>query len=297
MLETASYLIISLVLLAYTFTNFTVGHFYTNLTTFENQFLLVPRLVGDQFQKELTAKSVLVIDRQTKTVLWAKESGQRRSIASLTKLITALVFLETQPDWEQFIELTTSDFQAGDSRFLRKGEQFTVKDLFNIALISSDNVAVTTLVRSTNIPSAEFINQMNVKARILGMTNSEFIDPTGLSAKNQSTVTDLSKLANKAFADPLIQEALSLKKYSVQVKPKNTLRVIENTNKLLTGENTKFLYGKTGSTEEAGYCLISEYETKNSNQVIIILLGSENDELRFSETKALAEWVSNNFDF
>lgn len=297
MLETASYLIISLVLLAYTFTNFTVGHFYTNLTTFENQFLLVPRLVGDQFQKELTAKSVLVIDRQTKTVLWAKESGQRRSIASLTKLITALVFLETQPDWEQFIELTTSDFQAGDSRFLRKGEQFTVKDLFNIALISSDNVAVTTLVRSTNIPSAEFINQMNVKARILGMTNSEFIDPTGLSAKNQSTVTDLSKLANKAFADPLIQEALSLKKYSVQVKPKNTLRVIENTNKLLTGENIKFLYGKTGSTEEAGYCLISEYETKNSNRVIIILLGSENDELRFSETKALAEWVSNNFDF
>jgi len=296
MFESLSYILISLVFLTYTFTNNTLGTLTQN-NYYLNKIFSTPRLVGLTFEKDLTAASGAVVEQQTNTILWQKDKDLKKPIASLTKLMFAEIFLESQPDWEKQVLLEPADFQKSGSKYLKLNEQLSVRDLFHTALIASDNVAVSALVRTTGLSESQFVERMNQQARLWGMTNTEFFDATGLAVKNQSTVSDLIILAKIAFNNPYIQDALNKKTYLIKVGPKNQTRTITSTNKLLGEQSINFLYGKTGSTTEAGNCLISEFLIKDFTKVIIILLGSQSDELRFSETKLLAEWVNNNFEF
>ncbi len=288
---------ISLIIFLYTFTNFNIGQIYLSPSLNTQSIFNKPKMTGQNFQGEISADSVLIIDAKTKVKLWGKEAETKRPSASLTKLMTALVFLKSAPHWQKVIEIKKADFQYGSSRYLKLGEQLTVKDLFHVGLIGSDNVAITALVRSTGLSEEEFIKRMNQQARLLGMNNSSFVEPTGLLSENVSTATDLSQLVDRAFQETLINQVTSLKNYQLFINPGERTREIINTNKLLGNNEFKIVAGKTGSSVEAGYCLASLLQGNNGQQIVIIVLGSKGDESRFSDTKTLAEWVFANFIF
>jgi len=288
---------ISLIIFLYTFTNFNIGQIYLSPSLNTQPIFNEPEMTGQNFEGEISADSVLIIDAKTKVKLWGKKTETKRPIASLTKLMTVLVFLQTRPSWQEVVEIKNEDFRYGSSRNLRLGEQLTIKDLFHIGLIGSDNVAISALVRSTGLSEEEFIKRMNQQARLLGMNNTSFVEPTGLLAENVSTATDLSQLTDRVFHEPLISQVTSLNNYQFIINQGKKSREVINTNKLLDNKEIKVLAGKTGSSIEAGYCLASLLQGNSEQQTIIIVLGSRSDENRFADTKTLAEWVFANFIF
>lgn len=288
-------LIFSLTFSLYTFSNITIGEIYFSPDQKNNyQILTKPEKFGEDFDGAITAESVLIIDKTTKSILWQKEADTERSIASITKLMTALVFLETGPNWQEVIELQYNDFIKGGSFYLRNSEKLTVKDLFYLSLISSDNVATLALINSTGLNQAEFISLMNQKARLLGMESTFFTDPTGVNLDNVSTASDLSQLVIEAFENPFIKEVTSLKNYQIIVNDSEG-RLITNTNILLDNKELNVIRGKTGYLAEAGYCLISEFGNNDQKTIYIILLGSQEEDDRFTDTKILADWVNESY--
>lgn len=297
MFSSIYYIFISFIFFLYTFTNLNIGQIY--LTTIKNNqpVFLKPKMVGQNFSDNLTAKSVLIVDQKTRTNLWEKDPGSPRSIASLTKLMTTLVFLKSSPDWQKIIEIKFIDFQHGSSRYLKLGEQLSVKDLFYLGLIGSDNVAISALVRSVGFSEEDYVKLMNQQARLLGMTKTYFSEPTGVSAENISTANDLSQLIYQAFSREEIRQATNLNNYQISINQGKIKREVINTNKLLVDNNFKIFAGKTGSLEAAGYCLVNQLADITNQQIMIIILGSESEDKRFTETKTLANWIFENFIF
>ena len=141
----------------------------------------------------LTAKSALVLDLDKGTVLYDKNSEEVRSIASLTKLMTAMVFLECGIDLFDTVTISREDTRASARSHLRPGETFYLIDLLHASLMPSDNRATRALVRATGLSPQEFVGRMNRKADSLGLVNTEFTDPTGLDADNVSTAWETAK--------------------------------------------------------------------------------------------------------
>lgn len=275
------------------FTNFTIYSFYQGNTGSGNKILMAPKKIGDEAMPELTAKNFLAVDHETKTVLLSENEKSQSPIASITKLMTAIVFLQNNPAWDKIIEIKIVDFRGSGSRYLLNGDQLTIKEAFYTALVGSDNIATLALVRNSGLSEEEFIAKMNQEARLYGMNDTKFVEPTGLSPENISTAFDLSLLANKAFAYQEIIEATGLENYRLKINGNPGL--VENTNKLLIDREVIVLGGKTGYLVEAGYCLISELENQSNQKIIVIILGSRDDDSRFNETKALSQWVFHNY--
>ncbi len=242
---------------------------------------------------KVSAKSVLVADTTSNKILFEKNGELVLPLASLTKLMTALVFLDTKPDWNKSVSMQASDQRNGGSSTLKKSETVKVKDLFNTALIASDNNATVALVRSTGISEIEFVRMMNEKAKELNLISSSFKEVTGLSKDNKGTVFDVYLLAKEAFNQSVISETLSMSEYSF-TSLSGQKHHVKNTNKLLNSY-LKPDAGKTGYTEEAGYCLALRAKNSNQNQVIAIILNSESRDQSFQEAKALIQWSFDNY--
>jgi D-alanyl-D-alanine carboxypeptidase len=135
------------------------------------------------FNKNLTVKSALVLEKRTGNVVFEKSAGEVRPIASLTKLMTALVFLEYNPGWDKIVTLEKTDFVGGATLWLKKGDKVRVKDLFYAMLAGSKNNAAEALVRSTGLKREKFIELMNEKAQNWSLSNTIFYDTTGLDEK------------------------------------------------------------------------------------------------------------------
>jgi D-alanyl-D-alanine carboxypeptidase len=256
---------------------------------------------------ETSAKSTIIIDVETGKILYEKNANQVLPIASLTKLMTALVFLNsrsgstrnsTQIDWEEIVTLIPQDQAEGATLFVNAGEKIKVKDLFYSMLVGSANNATKALIRSTGLTQGEFVEQMNQKAKDLELENTRFTEPTGLDPKNVSTTYEIALLAKKAFENEKIREATVMEKYIFRTAGAEIQHTIKNTDKLLktflNQDSYKILAGKTGYLEEAGYCLISEVE-KDGHRIIGVILGSEKEEVRFLEMKGLVWWVFENY--
>jgi len=166
---------------------------------------------------KITAKSAIAVDAKTGTILYKNNSQEIRSMASITKLMTALVFLDHNPGWQKEIFTIASDRRNGGIIHLNTGEVMTLKDLFYTALIASDNDAAMALARSTGLSESEFINKMNQKAKQIGLTDTQFSDPTGLKFSNKSTAQEIIKLLNYALQDSVIKDATSTAKYEFEV--------------------------------------------------------------------------------
>lgn len=217
-----------------------------------------------------------------------------------------MIILDSSPDWQKEVEyifqdniaLTDkqSDIEPSQIKFAI-GEKIKIKDLFAAGLIRSANNAIKTLARQINFCCNQtFIDKMNQKAKELGMINTLFIEPTGLSPKNISTAEDLAKLIQIISEKSEIAKLLSTEIYSFQAQDKNNqikLYQLKNNNKLLNSF-LKIKAAKTGYLDEAGYCFagILEY---NKKKLAVILLGSQSEKDRLQEVKGLAWWAATNF--
>lgn len=250
---------------------------------------------------KITAKSALVIDKKTGKILYQHNDSDILPIASITKLMTALVFLDNNPGWEEEISFIGEDRSEGSADYLYLSESVKIRDLFYLSLMMSNNSATTSLVRSTGLGRSEFIGLMNKKAKGFGMADTRFVDVVGFDDFNISTVRDLAKLTSVAFANPDIQEVTTTGRYTIHTINTDRYFYIYNTNYLLgsflNGGEYDIAGGKTGYTSAAGYCLATEISKEGAGDIIIIVLGSDSMENRFQDTKALAYWVFSNYEW
>lgn len=246
---------------------------------------------------DIKAEAAGVFDANSRFKLWASNDTTVRPIASITKLMSALVFLEHNPGWSQTVEISSEDNRLGSKAYLFLGDRLSEKDLFRTALVASDNTAITALVRTTGLSEKEFVAEMNQKASLLRLKSTTFVEPTGLDSGNQSTVKDITRLALMAFNNPDIRQALQFSNYEFETENGKKVSVI-TTNELLEipSDNPHLLAGKTGHLTEAGYCFVGWFE-KNGHTVITVVLGASEATDRFTETEKLVRWAYSAFSW
>ncbi len=251
------------------------------------------RLNSSSLGIKISAASAMVVDKRTNSILWQKNPEEARPIASITKLMTALVFLDNNPGWQTEVTIQESDSREGGRVRVYNGEKMYVKDLFNASLVASSNNSTMALARSTGLTEEGFVEAMNQKAQELGMSDSIFFEPTGLDPANVSTAFDIIKLAQTALSQPDIAAATKQKEYKFSIinAPRNY--TLKNTDRLLNSY-LNVVSGKTGFLDEAGYCLVSNIDN-NGHEVLVVVLGSETEDSRFQEVKALSQWSFDNY--
>ncbi|EKD49579.1 MAG: hypothetical protein ACD_63C00104G0003 [uncultured bacterium] len=252
--------------------------------------------IGSQKSPSLTASAAVSLDAYSEKILFQKDPDTRRSIASLTKLMTAQVFLDNNPGWEKEVKIISSDFVGGATLGVRAGDIVTSLNMFNSMLVGSRNNAVKALVRSTGMSEVDFVAKMNKKAEIWGLKNTRFVEPTGLDARNFSTALEYAKLSKKVLQNPEIVRGSTMKSYSFWTKNTNRAVSTKATNKLLERGNI-VTGGKTGFTYEAGYCLMSRLRKNRADraEVINVVLGESRFSRALDETAGLASWAFRNY--
>jgi len=211
------------------------------------------------------ARAALVVDATTGEVLFDKNSGQAMPIASLTKLMTAMVFLEMKPDLSRRVMVSREDLAGSGHTKLRAGEIITMRDLLHMALLSSDNAATRTLVRNADLPPEEFLARMNRKAQVMGLQQTRFVEFTGLSEQNVSSATEYAQILKRAGGEPMIRHITMLPDYTFRGSRGDHHLV--NTNRLCRYGVFDVRGGKTGFISESGYCLAT-WVTIQSREVI-----------------------------
>lgn len=247
----------------------------------------------------LTASSGAVLLVKNNTFLYEKNATDKQPIASLTKLMTALVFLDHNPGFSTEYVIKSSDNIAGGKNNLFTGDTVKLQDLFNTSLVASDNGATLALARSTGLSDEEFVKAMNDKASKLGLFNTSFTEPTGLSDKNVSTAKEVARLAKEALGHEEIKKATVIKEYQFTTR-EGREKKISSTDYLLYSDsnpNISLLGGKTGYTESAGYCFVGKFADNRQDEVISVVLNSSGKNDRFLETKSLVDWVFTNFNW
>ena len=268
-----------------------------NLAIENNQAIAVPYKQTESLGVELKAKSAIVIDQKSGKVLLEKNSGANLPMASLTKMMTAVVVLDSGINLE---DSTTIDEEVagieGADINLASGEEIRVGDLLHGLLISSGNDAAVALAKKVGGSIDNFVAMMNEKARAIGLANTHFVNPSGLDQTDHySNVRDLALLANYADQHPVFNKIVQIKEYDIQAINLDKNHHLANTNKLLRSNYANIKGGKTGYTEEAGFCLTTFAANDQKQQIVVVVLGDQLNGEQFQDTKALVEWVFNNY--
>ena len=237
---------------------------------------------------DVRAAAAIVFNPQTNEVLWEANSHDRRSIASLTKVMTGVAFIADDPDLSRQVTVVTADVRGANVTYLRAGETLALRDVLNLTLIASDNAAARILARTSEGGMPAFVERMNDMARQLGLTNSHYTDPSGLDDRNVSSAYDVSHLIAFASANPQLASVMSAAQY--QVRTSRRVIKIHSTNKLL-GTGMDVVAGKTGFIRKAGYCFATLLQIPHGSQVAVVVLGATNSTLRFAEARHLFNWV------
>lgn len=203
-----------------------------------------------------------------------------------------MVLLDHKPNWQEKNHLNY--FQDSNGKEFKFGaeENLTAEQIFNIGLVGSINQAVNLFPKLSGIDKNSFIAEMNKKATGLGLKKTHFEDIAGLSAKNVSTAAEIATFLEEAFKNEKIYQAASTEVYEFNTEEGSYK--LENTNELLNNIFFKILAGKTGSTDEAMFCLAALGEIKG-RKIITVVLGASSEDNRFQNTKALYWWVENNY--
>lgn len=258
----------------------------------------VPNLKTENiiFPDNFSAQAILVKDQSTGKLLFAKNIYDKRAIASITKLMSVLVLLEKEIDWDEIVLVIGED--SLDTH-IYAGEKYSKEDLWQASLIASSNKAILSLINSSEWNLEEFVLRMNKKAQELGMLDTFFTDPTGLSEKNISTASDLVILLNEALKNKKISSTLSKKELVLYSDLKDKEKKIWNTNWLLLGwVNNNFSIfngGKTGYIDASLYNFAMQVGDANNNIVNVVVLGANSHEARFVEARDVANWVFDNY--
>ena len=229
--------------------------------------------------KSLKVRSLkaIVVNQNTGEVIYEKKADAKASIASLTKLMTAMVVLDSGMDLNKKIILTKADIDRVKRTTSRLpiGAKLSRYELLKAALISSDNRAAFALSRSYPSGRKGFINAMNVKAIQLGMQNSQFRDPTGLDKRNISTANDLLKLVRAAYQYSLIRELTTTPSENIKMGKKNNSINFNNTNPLVRKGGWNIGLSKTGFIRESGRCLVLQTVIDDEPIIIVLLNGQK----------------------
>ncbi|TAL49990.1 D-alanyl-D-alanine carboxypeptidase [Patescibacteria group bacterium] len=258
------------------------------------------KLISASMGVVTNAQSAIVVDRASQEVLFEKNVAQPRAIGSITKLMTAYVFLQGNPDLDAPATLTSEDLRYGAELHLSIGETVTVRDLLKASLVGSDNSSTAALARLSGMSEGDFIARMNEVAAEFGMQQTTFDDTTGLSSKNVSVVSDLAMMFDKILENETITQITQLSSVTITGNSGRTY-LVESTDELLgtfvDQQPYDIVGGKTGYLPEAGYCLGTLFSHENGGEIIVVVLGSETKEGRFQDVKSLAVWAYKTFDW
>jgi serine-type D-Ala-D-Ala endopeptidase (penicillin-binding protein 7) len=239
----------------------------------------------------LRSSVALVMDPATNEVLFSKNSDAVLPIASITKLMTALVVLHAgQPlDEELLITQDDVDTHKGSSSRLRVGTRLTRGEMLHLALMSSENRAANALGRHYPGGLKAFVSAMNAKAQLIGMSDSRFADPTGLLSANQSTAHDLALLVRASSTEPLIRELSTARETEVAVGRRQLQ--YRNSNALVRDPDWDIIVQKTGYISEAGRCVVMQAEMAG-RKLIMVLLDSAGSYGRTLDAQRLRSWLA-----
>src|SRR5216684_7266027 len=239
---------------------------------------------------KLKSSSVLIIDQSDSSVLYSRHPDVAMPIASITKLMTALVVLDAQQPLDELIQITDADRDLPKGGFSRLtvGTTLTRGDLMHLALMSSENRAAHAL--GNNYPGgiAAMVSAMNAKAAELGMASSHFVDPTGLSSQNVASPEDLTKLVIAASHNPSIREYSTDSHYAVKVR--RHMVEFHNTDNLVANPTWNIIVQKTGYLAEAGKCLVMAAVIEGRS-VVIVLLDSLGKYTRVADARRIKTWM------
>jgi D-alanyl-D-alanine endopeptidase (penicillin-binding protein 7) len=254
---------------------------------------MTPRYKTDangELVPDIRAAAAIIFNPANGQVLWEENAQDKRSIASITKVMTTVVFLEDSPDLTQDVTVERSDVYAASTTYLKANDRLSLGDVLHLVLIASDNAAARVLARVSHGGTASFVERMNEKALELGLENTSFADPSGLNPANVSSAYDLSRLISFAASDERIAPVMQTATYSVHTN-RRTIN-IHSTNRLVM-EGMDVVGGKTGFISKSGYCLATLLRLpQTGNQVAFVVLGAQSNPGRFWETRHLFNWLS-----
>ena len=238
----------------------------------------------------LQSSAVAVFDQSTGDVLYEKNADAVLPIASITKLMTAMVALDAQPGLAEELTVSAEDIDTvkGTRSRLNVGTRLTREEMLRLALMSSENRAASALSRHYPGGRPAFVAAMNAKARQLGLSDTRFADPTGLTPDNVSSARDLVKLVDAAHHYPLIREFSTSEGYQVAIKGRP--QAFHNTNALVKSDSWSIGLSKTGYISEAGKCLVMQ-AWLNDKPTIIVLLDSWGRLTRIGDANRIKRWI------
>ncbi len=240
---------------------------------------------------DIRAEAAIIYNPENGQVLWESNSQDKRSIASITKVMTAAVFLEDDPDLTETVTVQRSDVRRASTTYLRAGYKVTTGDLLHLTLIASDNAAARALARVSPHGADGFIDRMNEKAIELGLESTAYADPSGLLADNVSSAYDMAKLITFVSSDERISAIMRKQHHSIPVGRR--MINVHSTNQLVMRGDVDVLGGKTGFLSKAGSCLATLLRLPQGGpQVAVVVLGAKSNAGRFWETRHLFNWLS-----
>ncbi len=256
---------------------------------------LAPLAITKKEEKppEIHAKAGLILESHSNEILYQKNIWEPLPIASLTKLMTAIIVREKM-DLDEVVTVSSTVKKVGGSRMgLVAGEKMSVRDLLRGLLIDSGNDAAFVLGEAVSGSTEQFVALMNKKKKTLGLAQSSFMDPAGMNDGNKASAFDLAQLAKFVFQDGFLQSVMREKEAVLRSTDGKYLHRVKNTNLLLgSSVSDRIIAGKTGTSPSAGQALVSLVADVPHQTTLMILLGS-ND--RFEEMQSLISWVDRTF--
>jgi len=242
-----------------------------------------------QLVPDVRAGAAIIYNPATQQVLYESNAQTPRSIASITKVMTAVAFLENEVDVTREVTIHPDDLRGASTTYLRRNDRVSIQQLLHLLLIGSDNVAARTLARASLYGPIGFVERMNQKAAELGLTRTRYYDPSGLYAENMSSAFDMARLISFAAGDERIASIMRMKDYQFAA-PRRTV-TLHNTNHLV-GTDVDVRGGKTGFISKSGYCLATLLRLPQGDQVAVVVLGARSNPARFWETRHLVNWLA-----
>lgn len=236
-------------------------------------------------------EAAIVYNPTTREVLFETNAQNARSIASLTKLMTAVVFLDGQPDLSEEVLVARADLRGASTTYLRSNERVRVDDLLHVLLIASDNGAARVLARISPGGAVRFVERMNEKAAALALDTTRFTEPSGLSPFDVASAFDVARLIAFAANDVRISSIMQMPEYRFRTSRRRAVTV-RNTNRLLGGGDLDVRGAKTGFIRQAGYCLAALLKLPHGDDVAVVVMGARSSAARFMETRHILNWLT-----
>ena len=232
-----------------------------------------------------------------RAILFGQNEYQPLPLASITKLLSALVILDLRPDWAATTTVIGADYL---DTHVYAGDVYTLGELWQTGLVGSSNKAILSLVNALGLTEEDFVQRINIKAKELGMSGTNLVDPTGWSEQNLATASDIAILIREVNQKEEIRQTLQILELDLYSAERKKQHHLWNTNWLLLGwipNDFVSVVGKTGYLPASGYNFAARIETASGQKFLVVVLGAKDNESRFGEAKKVVDWASNSYNW